>query len=254
MKQYFLFLMAGMVAVLAGCEKDPGTGNTPKDVELTITFKALYDGNRLVKNTDYSYDTYKVQFSRFATYMSDITLLNGTEEVEISDIEYLDFTPDGASDNNSVDVTIKATVKEGSYTGIRMGYGVSPDKNAKKPADFGAGTPLANEAEYWPGWKSYIFTKIEGQGDENNDGNPDIFLIYHCGSDKVYREYTYNTPVTVAGNTNVNVEFDLKNMFFTNGAWFDLTVPNNQFTSNLASDTRVAAILMDNFDDASSIK
>ena len=252
MKQYPLLLLVAAIFLSAGCKKEEN--QTAKNVELSITFKALYDGTKLVKNSDYNYDTYKVQFSRFSTYISDITLLNGTEEVKVSDIEYLDFTPDGAADNNAVDITIKATVKEGNYTGIRMGYGVNPVNNAKRPADFAAGTPLAQEGEYWPGWKSYIFTKIEGQGDGNNDGNQDIFMLYHCGADKSYRVYSYDKAITVAGNSALSVEFDLKNLFYGNNTWFDITIPSNQFTSNLATDTRVAGILMDNFDQATTVK
>lgn len=251
MKNYALLLIAAATFVLTGCDKEE---NTAKNVELSITFKALYDGATLVKNSDYPYDTYKVQFSRFSTYLSDITLLNGTEEVKVSDIEYLDFTPDGASGDNAVDVTIKATVKEGNYTGIRMGYGVNPANNAKKPADFAAGTPLAQEVEYWGGWNSYIFSKIEGQGDSDNDGQQDIFMLFHCGSDKVYRIYTYENAFTVAGNSGLTVNFDLKNLFFADNAWYDLTAPGNQATSNNKTDVRVATILMDNFDNATSVK
>ena len=135
-----------------------------------------------------------------------------------------------------------------------MGYGVKPSENAKKPQDFPAGHPFNKELEYWAGWKSYIFNKIEGQGDGNNDGQPDIFLIYHCGSDKVYREYAFDKNITVDGSGKATVIFDLKKLFNADNQWLDMRVDDNQFTSNNATDTRVAAILMNNFDDATIIE
>jgi hypothetical protein len=240
----------------AACDKmeDP----EPATRDLEITFKALYDGNRLVKNIDYPYADYKVQFSLFTSYFSDIRLLKstetGTSEVLLSEVEYIDFTPQNAANDSAVDVTIRLKAPEGDYTGIKMGYGVKPSLNAKAPADFPTGHPLNREVEFWPGWKSYIFNKIEGQGDGNNDGIPDIFLIYHCGSDKVYREYEFMQPITVGEASQLTVEFDLKNLFQVDNQWFDMTIPSNQFTSNLATDVRVATILMDNFGRATKIK
>lgn len=249
-------LVVAAAFFFAACDKteDP----EPATQELELTFKALYDGNRLVKNIDYPYADYKVQFSLFTSYFSDIRLLksteNGTSEVLLSEVEYIDFTPQNASNDSAVDVTIRVKAPEGDYSGIKMGYGVKPSLNAKAPADFSTGHPLNREVEFWPGWKSYIFNKIEGQGDGDNDGIPDIFLIYHCGSDKVYREYEFMQPITVGESSKLTVEFDLKNLFQVDNQWFDMTIPSNQFTSNLATDVRVATILMDNFGRATKIK
>ena len=247
MKYLSILLLAGLF-LFAGCDKDS------KEKEFTITFKAVYDGAPLVKNINYNYDTYTVQFSRFSAYMSDIRLLKGTEEVMLSEIEYLDFTPAFASNDNAVDVTIKVKAKEGDYTGIKMGYGVKQSLNAKAPADFASGHVLNKEEEYWSGWKSYIFNKIEGQGDGDGDGTPDIFLVYHCGSDKVYRDYSFDHAFTLTENANLNVEFDLKKLFVNDGVWFDLNENSNQATSNELTDTRVARFLMENFDQATTIK
>lgn len=249
-------LVVAVALFFAACDKteDP----EPLVREIDITFKALYDGNRLVKNIDYPYADYKVQFSLFTSYFSDIRLLkqtiNGTQEVLLSEVEYIDFTPQNAPNDTSIDVTIRVKAEEGTYTGIKMGYGVKPSMNSKAPADFPSGHPLNKEVEFWPGWKSYIFNKIEGQGDGNNDGIPDIFLIYHCGSDKVYREYEFQKEIQVGDATQLTVEFDLKDLFQVDNQWFDMTIPSNQFTSNLATDVRVATILMDNFGRATKIK
>jgi hypothetical protein len=253
--QTILIALVALFTVIS-CKKedDPIVPVVPATAELTITFKALYDGLPLQTNKSYDYDTYKVQFSQFNTYLSDIKLLNGTTETLLAESAFINFTPSAAADDKSVEVTLKVTVPTGDYTGIKMGYGVKPSLNAKRPSDFPAGHPLAQEVEYWPGWKSYIFNKIEGQGDSNNDQVDDIFMIFHCGSDKVYREASFAQNMSIKGNANLSVEFDLKKVFYADNAWWDLTQDKNAFTSNLATDTRVAAVLMDNFDNATTIK
>lgn len=250
-----LLLNASLLAALffAGCDgtTDPAL---PPASDFTLTFKAFYDGQPLEKYKNYDYATWKVQFSRFNTFLSDITLLKGNEAYKLSDIEWVDFTPDSAPNDLAVDVPIKFTgVPDGDYTGIRIGYGVSPDLNAKQPGDFSSTHPLSRENEYWLGWASYIFNKIEGKADLNNSGAFGTSLVYHCGSDEVYRTYTFNTPIRVEEGAAAAVEFDLKKLFTINGAWFDMTIPENQFTSNDIGNVIVATVLMDNFDYATRV-
>lgn len=251
-------LLAGLVfsglMLLAGCGDNQDCCQPPSS-DLTITFKALYDGQPLEKYKDYDYDTYRVQFSRFNTYMADITLLNNSGETRIADIAWVDFTPDLAPDNKAVEVPITfKNVPDGSYSGIRLGYGVPPDLNAKQPSDFPANHPLSRENEYWLGWKSYIFNKIEGQVDLNNNGIYDGGLVYHCGSDAVYRTYTFNQPIIAGPGANITVELDLKKLFLINGAWLDLNNAYNHITSNDVNDVVVATILMDNIGNATTVK
>ncbi len=248
-------LLIGILA-LSGC----GDGTTGSDIgptsTFTITFKALYDGQPLEKFKAYDYDTYKVQLTRFNTFMSNITLLGGSSgDVKISDIEWVNFTPDLAPDNFAVQVPIAiSNVPDGDYTGIRLGYGVPPNLNALQPKDFPAGHPLSNENEYWLGWKSYIFNKIEGQVDLNSNGQADGALIYHCGSDAVFRNYTFNLPIKIEPGAGITVEFDLKTLFVLNGSWLDLNNAYNQITSNDVNDVVIANQLMDNFGNATTVK
>lgn len=250
----FLFpsLFLALLAVTACEDKDTSAPAS----DLTITFKALYDGKPLEKYKLYDYASYQVDFSRFNTFMTNITLLNGSQEVKLSDIEWVDFTPDSAPTDTAVDVSIVLkNVPDAEYTGIRLGYGVPPALNAKQPKDFAPTHPLSRENEFWLGWGSYIFNKIEGRVDLNNNGVFDGGLIYHCGSDAVYREYAFNLPISVKpGAAEIVVEFDLKKLFVINGAWLDLNIPYNHITSNDSDDVVIATILMDNFDAATTVK
>lgn len=245
-------LLAGAF-LLAACNGTPDPALPPSS-DFTITFKALYDGQPLEKYKSYGYANYPVLFNRFNTYLSDITLLNGTEEIRISDIDWIDFTPDLAPNNLAVDVPVTfKNVPDGDYTGIRIGYGVRPDLNAKRPNNFPSTHPLSRENEYWLGWNSYIFTKVEGKADLDNSGAFATSLVYHCGSDAVYRTFTFNTPITVQQGATATVRFDLKKFLTINGTLFDLTIPNNQLTSNDVGNVVTATILMDNFGNATTV-
>lgn len=253
MKNLIWLLLLGGTLFMASCggTKDPLVGPTS---DLTLTFKAQYDGQPLEKYKNYPYDTYQVNFNRFNAFFSDITLLNGTEELHLSDVEWVDFTPDLAPGNLAVEVPITLkNIPDGNYTGIRIGYGVRPDLNALQPKDFPAGSPLSRETEYWLGWKSYIFNKVEGKADTDNSGAFGTSLVFHCGSDAVYRTYTFNTPITISQGAALSAVLDLKKLFTINGSWFDLSVPDNQITSNDVGNVITATILMDNFGNATTV-
>jgi len=253
MKRFLFPSLFFALLALSACEdKSPSAPAS----DLTITFKALYDGKPLEKYKLYGYSTYQVDFSRFNAFMANITLLNGTQELTLSDIEWVDFTPDSAPTDTAVDVSIVLkNVPDGNYTGIRLGYGVPPSLNAKQPKDFAPAHPLSRENEFWLGWGSYIFNKIEGRVDLNNNGVFDGGLIYHCGSDAVYREYMFDLPISVKpGAAEIVVEFDLKKLFVLNGAWLDLSNPYNHITSNDVNDVVIATKLMDNFGNATTVK
>jgi hypothetical protein len=242
----------GTMALFSACH-DHGS-SSEGGVNFDATFRATYNGNRFVKYFPYNYNGYPLKLSRFTLFLSDITLLNGSESVEISDVEYLDFTPDNASNDTSVllKVTFK-NVPEGEYTGIRMGYGVAANNNSKNPADFPTTSPLYNDNEYWLGWKSYIFAKIEGTGDANNDNQDDHFLIYHCGGDGVYKTFTFNEPIHVhAGEAGIKIDLDLLKLFIMDdGRYYNLVT--NSATSNKKDSLRIANDIMSKFDKATSI-
>lgn len=253
MKKFTGAILLAGVFLLSACNGTPDPVLPPAS-NLTITFKPLYDGQPLEKYKNYGYAGYPVLFTRFNTYLSDITLLKGNEEVRISDIEWVDFTPDLAPDNFAVEVPVVfKNVPDGDYTGIRIGYGVRADLNAKRPNNFASTHPLSRENEYWLGWNSYIFTKVEGKADFDNSGAFGTSLVYHCGSDAVYRTFTFNTPISVQQGATATVSFDLKKFFTINGSLFDLTVPDNQLTSNDVGNVIVATVLMDNFGNATTV-
>ncbi|MCS6930020.1 MAG: hypothetical protein NZM43_11085 [Saprospiraceae bacterium] len=242
------------IAILwGGCE---GTkDSTGRTTEIDFIFRARYDDKPLVRYQRYDYDTHWVDFFRFNAYMSNLALIRSDGGVVyLSPIEWVDFTPDDARTDTAVDVAIKLRAPEGNYVGIRLGYGVPPGLNAKQPKDFPAGHPLSRENEYWIGWKGYIFNKIEGHVYLNKDTTLRAGLVYHCGSDAVFREYTFNLPIRVEpGAPAIEITFDLKKLFYIDGKWLDLRDPYNQITSNDFNDVVIATKLMNNFRSATKV-
>ncbi len=253
MQKLTLLLALFALAVLPAC-KDHGdeTG-----LDLTVTYKSSFAGEQLTKYKDYPFGNtdFPLQFSHFSTYLSDIELIKSDGSAHrLAEVEFINFTPDNASSDLSATPAITyKNVPEGDYTGLRIGYGVKPSLNAKRPVDFEGSHPLAKEGEYWGGWESYIFTKIEGKADSDKNGPYDISLLYHCGSDAVYKVYEFDVPIQVhAGHPGVSVDFDLKKIF-TQGDGSHYDIVTNFYTSSNPADVTVAQALMHNFERATTV-
>lgn len=253
----FLFPSCLLVLIsLSGCKdiREYGPAIVPTQ-DFSLSFKATYDGEQLEQYKKYVYGADTLSFSRYILYLSDITLLKDMGEVVLADVDFLDFMPDTAiSSLSKIYTRTYHGIPEGNYTGIRLGYGVRPDLNAKSPAEFPVGHPLYNDMHYWPGWESYIFSKVEGTCRFENHTPANCMLRYHMGSDQAYRTYTFNQPITVSANsTTAEVSFDLKKLLTINGSLIDLTVPENQATSHDASNIVMAIKIMDNYGKATSV-
>lgn len=245
------FILALSVSIFLTACGDQGAEEAT-GVDFDITFKATFDGAQLEKNKDYTLGTIPLFVEAYRLYLSDITLLKGSEEYVISEIEYLDFTP-----TNAVFATRTITFKnvpEGEYTGIRLGYGVKPELNAKRPSNFPAGHPLSIENDYWSGWNSYIFSTLDGKADPDNNGSKNLSLAYHCGSDPVYKTFDFNQSIHVhAGEAGARISFDVKKyLTLADGTFYDIGA--HPATSNDASDVTVAQVLMANYGRATSVE
>jgi len=251
MKNSFLFatLLIAIGFTFSACKHDDAPAT-----DFSLTFRSTYDGNQVEKSKHYDYNGHPLYFTVFTLFLSDITLLRGSEEIVVSEAEFLDFLPNASSSNLSVEpkFTYK-NVPEGEYTGIRIGYGVKPANNDRRVSDWPAGHPLANEQEYWSGWKSFIFSKIEGSGDKNNDGTFDHYLVYHCGGNGVYKTFTFNQPFHVhVGEEGLKVALDLKQLFIQDDAsYWDMV--KEPATSNDKNDLLVADAIMSKFGKATKI-
>ncbi|MFN0173165.1 MAG: MbnP family protein [Saprospiraceae bacterium] len=248
---YFIALLA--LAFLPACHEHDGEPRA----DFTVTFRSHFAGEQLTKYKKYPFGLAGIplQFTRFSTFLSDIELIKSDgSSHRLSEIEYIDFTPENASTDLSATPTITyRNVPEGEYIGLRIGYGVKPLLNAKDPTDFDYNHPLAKEIEYWSGWNSYIFTKIEGKVDSDNNGAFDVSLLYHIGSDALYKVYEFAAPIHVhTGEPGITVNFDLEKIFtMDDGTYYDIVT--NFYTSNSPNDVVVAQVLAHNFEKATTV-
>ncbi|HAD13428.1 MAG TPA: hypothetical protein DCF33_13455 [Saprospirales bacterium] len=248
MKNLSVFVAIFSLVSLLGCQDAEDLPST----DFTINFKATYGGETLEKNKDYIFGSYPIFFEGCRLYLSDIRLVNAEREVIISEIEYLDFTPENAA--SATPAILFKNVPEGDYTSVSIGYGVKPQLNAKRPSNFPAGSPLSIEIDYWAGWKSYIFSVLDGKADPDNNGTKNLSFSYHCGSDAVYKIFEFNVPIKVkAGQfTTADIAFDMKE-FLTNddGSLYDMVA--NPATSNDATNVVVAQALTAHWGRATTI-
>jgi hypothetical protein len=213
-----VFFLAIVIAI-PGCDSDE-TGN------LELKFKLKYDGNTLVMFEDQTYPSgFDVFFTRFSFYMSDINL-TGNNTYNLSEIEMVNPTAshqDLSSAENGYSM-IFSDVPIGDYSGIDFGLGVPSDLNAMDPADFSTNHPLANAGEYWLGWESYVFIKIEGKIDFDGDGAFEEGMSLHVGSDAVFKNASMpkSFDINKGETTIVEIELDLLDIFVSNNTTYDL--------------------------------
>jgi hypothetical protein len=254
-KHLLLLVKITIIALLligaAACgEKDPTP--IPSTTELSLNFKATYNGQPLLINQYYDYvNGQKINFFRSQFYIANITLVKASGNIVIKDADYINFSGNtdlvGAQKGQ---VVICKNIPMGEYTGIKIGIGLPPTVNATKPESYRTDNVLSQSSEYWQSWKSYIFTKTEGKLDINKDGKEDFTFGYHTGGDAAYRIVDIPQRISLNGSSRYEntIKIDVKKLLMrTDGTFLDIT--KKQTTHELA-DTTYSNYLMNNFKNA----
>lgn len=166
------------VLVLAGCGDSEGEEPT-QDVE--VGFSALVDGAEFACSGDYQLGTQNTaaKISDFRFYVSNVRLVDadGNEvAVELEDdgkwqngsVALLDFEDGtGACQNGNADMntSVRGTVPEREYTGVRFTLGVPFDQNHQNQAV--ADPPLNIASMFWNWQGGYKFMRIDGMAEES---------------------------------------------------------------------------------------
>lgn len=236
MKKIFLLSMLA-VLFLTSCSEDKG--------DLTLNFQLIYDDEPMVMLQPYDYPTGgKFFLSRVSFYISDVKL--GAES--ILPVEYIDLSNSHAtfeSAKNGLDYTI-TDLPADNYTSLSFALGISASDNAKKPGDYTSSSPLSRSGEYWNAWESYVFYKIEGMLDTDNDGTMDQGVALHMGGDEVYKLLSFEKGYVVdSDKTNkAIIKIDLAKVFGKGGKVYDLFANPNLHSKTKHGDKM--KILMDN--------
>lgn len=197
--------------------------------QLDLNFKIEYDGQPLILLNEYAYpDGRKINFSRFSFYLSSISLIDDQGLTTISDVEYVNTSSNLVDESSSAKgTTIQIPdVPLGEYERIQFNFGLHPGLNSMIPSDFPADHPCARPAEYWIAWDSYIFTKIEGNVDVDNNGTLDNLegMSLHIGSDEVLETILIENPMTLQSGDQERLEMtiDIKDVFIQDGKIYDI--------------------------------
>lgn len=188
-------ILIGMLAMFVSCTKDVGDTVT----RLDLVFELRYDGEP-ISGSQQLYqlnDSIKMQFSKVSFYLSDFKLEGNVETLPMTDILHISFLQNINGDAvQEVKQTLRFEVPPGDYESLTFGLGLTPAQNATLPADHEAGSALSLSSEYWTAWKSYIFEKIEGTY-QLNDESPESVAL-HIGSNPLYRVLEWNNGFSLS--------------------------------------------------------
>lgn len=195
--------------------------DSPKSVDINVQLS--YGDEPLVFFTDIDYpDGTVIQVSNFSFYISELTAKDGSESSLLTDVDFWDF------DDSNLNIESASNGKTFSYSNTELSnldallfnIGLTPDQNATVPSDYSSDNPLSMSGEYWLSWESYIFIKIEGFYDSDNDDVPDSGFNLHLGSDAVLQAIELSNLNTTDNAVNINI--DLLSVFEKDNQLYDL--------------------------------
>ncbi len=197
--------------------------------QLDLNFKIEYGDEPLVLLKDYEYpDGRKINFTRFSFYISSISLIDEQGIVTIKDVDFINTTSnlvDEESSRTGTTISIE-DVPVGTYERVQFNFGLDPFLNGMIPADFPSDHPCARPAEYWIAWDSFVFTKIEGNVDLDNNGTLDNLegMSLHMGSDDVLKTILIDKAMSFQeGNTEeLSLTIDIRDCFIRDEQIYDI--------------------------------
>jgi hypothetical protein len=211
MKRSFVFLV--VLASLLSCSKDQNDqyGN------IVLMFEVTYNGQEIETGQTYTYlDGRALCFEKFKFFMSEVSLMDNSSQVLLSDVAFAEFdrlfieSPGGRLTFNF------SNIPTGNYSSMGYNIGIPPEINDEyDPSNFSQIEPLGFTSEYWDAWGSYIFTKIEGNIDSDDDGICDKGFAYHIGGNPSLREISRSINLSIEGGktAQILVSIDLMNVF-----------------------------------------
>ncbi|MEP7268566.1 MAG: MbnP family protein [Saprospiraceae bacterium] len=227
--KYILILL--ITVGFGACTKEQDASAVTGSV--TFSFNANYGIEAFQPVKAYTYGSKQtIKFSKLDFYITGIELLNNTGSTSSDVAALIDLT----SSNPSGSTITIPSIKAGSYSGLRFMLGVKSDLNKKLPKDFPSTSALANTSHYWEAWNSFIFSKIEGVIDVENNGNFDLGFAIHTGTDDCLQkiEISKSFEVTENGNIPFLFDMDVQKIFFDGTSMFDLvSSPLNHNPVNL---------------------
>ena len=264
MKKIIFFLFVSTLFTFSSCDDDVVMVDTSS---VKLNFKAAYSGEPLVfQNNGFQYDYplgNKIKFSDLKFFIADVALLEeeGGAEAKLIDIQYVNFSENTTLEEAERPISfVLNDVPSGKYKALKIGIGVPADLNNENYSQYGADHPLrVNSGEFWAGWNSFIFMKINGTYDIDGDGigtGTDASLGHHLGGNQFYKVITLSKPITLDPDQEkeLNIELDLEKLYENvTGENLDLSISDNWGTHD-PSKVDVITFLTNNFHQAFTLE
>lgn len=225
MRKIFFLLLFSPLFIASSCDQDNPTPEPAGNVD--VIFKANYDGEVFLTQKEYDYtETMPIRFTSLNFFVANISLLeqvDASEETELIEVDFVDLSfAEGQLAEAQAGITLSSRkVPAGTYTGLKIGFGIPADLNRTQPNDYGSNDVLSMSSHYWSGWNSYIFSKIEGVADVDGDGQFETSegegISLHMGTDETFTERILfpSTPIVVEedGKVEIVLNLDVKTLF-----------------------------------------
>ncbi len=253
MKKSLTFALLGLL-LFAGCDDEGFSGPTGA---LELQFLAKYQGQPFLIAQPLDYATgKKIMFSGYSFFITDVRLLpaDGSDPVDLTEVEFVDFSGNGTVEDATTPQRFSyASVPTGDYRGIELAIGVNAELNNKTWTDYPPDHPLHRSSHYWSDWQSFMFTKLDGIYDANDDGmflnnNTDHALSIHTGSNQLYTPLTILTDFKVVENqsNSLPLSVDVYRLFDNGTDVLDLDSQQLIHTNDI-NDLTIASFVMGNY-------
>lgn len=236
--QIFSSLACSISILLSACEKDQPI---PSPVEPTkgtveIRFVPTMNGAAFQPNVNFTGpNNLKMSFENFKFYLSDIQLINSTDNQLLSEIELVDLSHS--------DKSISFETAPGNFQELKFFLGVKKSLNGTDDPSFDeASFPIDHPLSiynnmYWSWATGYIFSKIEGKIDTSQAQNqtPTYTWFYHSGLDTCYTEKSFenlNIDVTAGKTTVIELGIEVNDIFINQTDTINMVQENFTHTTD----------------------
>lgn len=258
--KYTLSALCVSFLVLTSCSKeDSNLEPVNGSGETSILFDAKLGDRDFVLGKDVDFGGYRVNFSRFRYWVSNIVLVKSDgSEYELKDSYFLieenaEIPVQGGSYNkvypaNKREEVRLAGVPVGEYSTVRFAIGVDEKYNdnlALSAGELSALNGMASDSWMW--FTSYIFTTIGGRIYANDADTEGKFLQLETGSNDRFQEIALNLdlPLMVSPDRSatLHLNVDLNQLVRGIDIWTNNTIGSGQpglmqqITDNFASGT-----------------
>ena len=230
---------------LSGCKEDDKPSS-----KFTLKFAAKYGAETFKLDSSYANsDGRTMKFEKMKFFVSRITLIkNDNSEVELKDVAIVDFSKPST-------LQISADLDDADFKAIRIGLGVDSIQNLSTPQTAPSTSALSSGQAgemYWS-WLKYTHQFIEGKFAEAGSVNFYGAIVYHIGTNPLYRTITFTKDMSVCceKETQHTLTLDVKKIFDGPPA---IDLPTEGVTESQESKYAIAEKFVGNFEQSFSFE